>query len=161
MDTIQHGLQIELVGMDALPLIRPMNRTIFNEERIINTFERSDLMMLLARVDGVPAGFKIGYKENRFTYYSAKGGVLPAFRRQGIAVALLSDMMQRASERGFRRFAFDTFPNLHSGMTILALEKGFKLVKSDFNATYKEYRLRFECALGPHSEESIDEGGER
>lgn len=145
-------LRIEQVGLDALPVIRPMNRIIFNEERIINTFERPDVVILIAWWGAEPVGFKIGYRENRFTFYSAKGGVLPGWRRRGIALALLEDMMDRVRQMGFTRFAFDTFPNLHPGMTILALRGGFRLVKSDFNATYHEYRLRFETRLDELSE---------
>jgi GNAT superfamily N-acetyltransferase len=151
------GLIIESVGMDALDRIREMNRTIFREERIINTFEREDLVMLEARVHGEPVGFKVGYRENRFTFYSAKGGVLPAYRRRGIAVAMLDAMMSGARNRGYLRFAFDTFPNLHPGMTILALEQGFILVKSDFNSLYREYRLRFEKKLQEGAETDLDE----
>ena len=141
------GLEMVEIQMDALPRIKVMNRTIFREERIINTFERDDLLMIEARLEGQPVGFKIGYRENRHTFYSAKGGVLPAYRRKGIAVVMLHEMMGMAAEKGYRRFAFDTFPNLHPGMTILALEQGFQLVKSDFNSLYKEYRLRFEKKL--------------
>lgn len=150
------GLTIEVVGMDALDRIRELNRTIFREERIINTFEREDVLMLEARMHGEPVGFKVGYRENRFTFYSAKGGVLPAFRRQGIAVAMLDAMMGRARDRGYLRFAFDTFPNLHPGMTILALEQGFQLVKSDFNSLYREYRLRFEKKLVDGADPGIE-----
>jgi GNAT superfamily N-acetyltransferase len=150
------GLTIEPVGMEALDRIRDMNRTIFREERIINTFEREDVVMLEARIHGDPAGFKVGYRENRFTFYSAKGGVLPAYRRRGIAVAMLDAMMGGARDRGYLRFAFDTFPNLHPGMTILALEQGFSLVKSDFNSLYREYRLRFEKKLGDGLETDVE-----
>jgi len=141
------GLTIREIQLDDIAAIREMNRVIFKEERIINTFERDELLILEALIDGDPIGFKIGYRESRHTYYSAKGGVMPEFRRKGIAVALLSEMMRIVGERGFRRFAFDTFPNLHPGMTILALEQGFQLTKSDFNSAYKEYRLRFEKRL--------------
>ncbi len=141
------GLRIESVGKEQLGVIREMNRAIFREERIINTFERDDLLMLVAWHGTTPVGFKVGYRENRFIFYSAKGGVMPAFRRQGVATALLSEMAHHAREMGFRRFAFDTFPNLHPGMTIMALERGFRLVKSDYNTVYREYRLRFEMVL--------------
>ncbi|PIQ63409.1 MAG: GNAT family N-acetyltransferase [Bacteroidetes bacterium CG12_big_fil_rev_8_21_14_0_65_60_17] len=140
-------LRIEAVGPERLDVIRTMNRSIFREERIINTFERDDLVMLLAWHDDTPVGFKVGYRENRFIFYSAKGGVIPSFRRQGVATALLSEMAECATGMGYRRFAFDTFPNLHPGMTIMALKSGFRLIKSDYNTVYREYRLRFEMAL--------------
>lgn len=141
------GLTIRRINIDELADVRVMNRSIFAEDRIINTFDRPDLVILEARVEGVAAGFKIGYRENRFTFYSAKGGIMPAFRRRGIALALLENMMTQARAMDYRRFAFDTFPNLHPGMTILALKSGFRLIKSDYNTVYREYRLRFEARL--------------
>ncbi len=138
------SLSIEEVDAASYGTIFRLNQTIFAEERIINTFERSDLMMLLASVEGRPVGFKIGYRENRFTFYSAKGGVLADYRRKGIARAMLHDMMRRAGEKGYSRFVFDTFPNRHPGMTILGLREGFRVMKADYNPTYRDYRLRFE-----------------
>lgn len=138
------GLVIHEVGPESLETIRDLNRTIFEEERIINTFERSHVLMLLAVLDGRPVGFKVGYRENRFVYYSAKGGVLPDVRRHGIARALMEAMIDRIRPHGYRRFAFDTFPNRHPGMTVLALREGFRVVQADYNHTYRDFRLRFE-----------------
>ena len=135
------------VDLNSLNVIKEMNAEIFKEERIINTFDREDLMMLLTLVDDEPVGFKIGYRENRFVYYSAKGGVRERFRRQGLASKMLYYMMDEARARGYIRFAYDTFPNKDQGMTILGLNEGFRVVKADFNKTYKDWRLRLEKRL--------------
>lgn len=140
-------VRIEEVDLEFVETIREMNVVIFDEERIINTFDRDDLMILVAWVDEEPAGFKIGYRENRFVYYSAKGGVLPEYRRQGIARRMLWYMMDEARNRGYVRFTFDTFPNRDRGMTVLGLNEGFRVVKADFNKSYKDWRLRFEKRL--------------
>jgi len=140
-------LSIHQIDLSEMDQVQVMNRVIFNEERIINSFDKEDIVILEARLSGVPVGFKVGYRENKKIFYSAKGGVLPQYRRKGIALILLNDMMKRASNLGYGLFSFDTFPNLHPGMTILAMENGFKLAKADFNAVYKEYRLRFERHL--------------
>lgn len=137
-------LRIERVGFEALDAIRALNRTIFSEERVINTFDREGLMMLVAFAGEAPVGFKIGYRENRHTFYSAKGGVLADVRRHGVARRLLLDMLARVKAEGYHTFAFDTFPNRHPGMSVLALTEGFRLVRADFNTTYHDYRLRFE-----------------
>ena len=141
------SLLVHDVDLEHMKDIREMNQVIFKEQRIINSFEKEDLMVLEARLNGEPVGFKVGYRENSKIFYSAKGGVLPSFRRKGIAIVLLNDMMKRVAEMGYQYFAFDTFPNLHPGMTILAMENGFTLKKADYNAVYKEYRLRFEKKL--------------
>lgn len=140
-------LRIVQVGLESLDTVRSLNERIFGEERVINTFEREDLMILVAYIDETAVGFKVGYKENRFLYYSAKGGVLPDYRGAGIARRLLAEMCARARDWGYRRISYDTFPNLHVGMTVLGLREGFRVVKADFNTVYNDYRLRLEKAL--------------
>jgi GNAT superfamily N-acetyltransferase len=140
-------LHIVEVGRAHLDVIRQLNRVIFDEERIINTFDRDDLLMLLASLGDEPVGFKIGYKESRDTFYSAKGGVLAGYRRQGISRRLLYAMIDRIHDKGYRILAFDTFPNIHPGMTILGLVEGFRVTRADYNPTYKDFRLRFEKRL--------------
>lgn len=141
------ALHIERVGMERLGVIHRLNTTIFDEERIINTFERTDLLMLLALLDDEPVGFKVGYRLRPGTFYSAKGGVLPPCRRQGIARALLHVMMDCVRDWGYQTFAYDTFPNRHPGMTILGLSEGFRVAKAGYNPQYDDYRLRFEKEL--------------
>ncbi|MEZ4700653.1 MAG: GNAT family N-acetyltransferase [Rhodothermales bacterium] len=141
------GVTVEEVSMDRLDVIRALNTAIFQEERIINTFDRDDLLMLLATYEGLPVGFKIGYKYGRDTFYSAKGGVLPAFRRQGVARILLYDMLDRVRTMGYARFIYDTFPNKHPGMTVLGLAEGFRVIRADYNPVYRDYRLQLEKEL--------------
>ena len=140
-------LRIDEIELADIETIHRLNVAIFDEQRIINTFDRDDILILLASVGDVPVGFKVGYRENRFTFYSAKGGVLGEYRRCGIARALLYEMMEWAREHGYKRFAYDTFPNRHAGMAIMGFIQGFKLVKADYNPTYKDYRLRLEKKL--------------
>ena len=94
-----------------------------------------------------PLGSRLDIGKTSERSIQQRGGVLPAYRRKGIALALLNNMMAIVQHRGYPVFAFDTFPNMHPGMTILAMEKGFRLIKADFNSLYREYRLRFEIKL--------------
>jgi GNAT superfamily N-acetyltransferase len=140
-------VRIEVIGVEQVDEILPLNRELFEEDRLINSFAREDLKIWVARSGGVPVGFKVGYRESRTVFYSAKGGVAGTHRRRGIARALLEVMVEAARRDGYRRLAFDTFPNRHPGMTILALNEGFKLARADYNPTYRDYRLRFERDL--------------
>ncbi|MEL6771335.1 MAG: GNAT family N-acetyltransferase [Bacteroidota bacterium] len=142
------SLRVERVGMDRFAEVRAINEAIFNEARVINQLDRRDLVMLLALLDDTPVGFKVGYGENRTTFYSAKGGTLPAWRRRGLARLLLAEMMQEARVLGYLVFAYDTFPNMHPGMTVLGLAQGFRVTAAGYNASYRDYRLRFEKELG-------------
>ena len=148
-DSQEGACRVLAVGNESLPVIAGLNEAIFAESRIINSFDREDMLMLVALVDGEPVGFKIGYRQSRHVYYSAKGGVLKEFRRRGIADALLAVMLEHVRERGYRRFAFDTFPNRHPGMAAMALARGYRLAEAEFNTTYSDFRLRFELDMKP------------
>lgn len=140
-------LRVVEIGMGQIGVIRKLNYEIFQEQRIINTFRRSDLLLLVAYVGETPVGFKVGYRESRRVFYSAKGGVLPAYRRHGIARLLLDEMLTRIRAKGYQVFAYDTFPNRHPGMAVMGLSLGFRLAHADYNAAYQDYRLRFELEL--------------
>ena len=146
-DGAEVPLDIVEVGLERLDTIRRLNVEIFDDEHIIKTFDRDDLLILLARSRGTVAGFKLGYQLNPSTFYSAKGGVRPAYRRNGIARALLYAMLDVVARRGYERFVYDTFPNKHPGMTVLGLDEGFEVVRAGYSTQYQDYRLRFEWAF--------------
>ncbi len=136
-------LTIAEIGMERLDLIRRLNVAIFEDEHIINTFDRDDILMLVAWSDETPVGFKLGYRLDEPTFYSAKGGVREAYRRNGIARALLHAMLAAVRKRGYERFVYDTFPNKHPGMTVMGLDEGFTVIRAGYSPRYQDYRLRF------------------
>lgn len=144
---IPSTLVVERLGRDRFAEIEALNREVFGDDHVIHRLDREHLMLLVARLGGAPVGFKVGYAENGRTFYSAKGGVRPEARRLGVARALLRTMMREARAEGFVRLAFDTFPNKHPGMTVLGLAEGFTVTAAGFNATYRDYRIRFEKPL--------------
>jgi GNAT superfamily N-acetyltransferase len=67
--------------------------------------------LLLALVDGVAAGciaFRAAAKEPATTCEIKRLFVLPEFRGQGIARALIGESLKRAAEHGFERAILDT-----------------------------------------------------
>ena len=140
-------LTIREVSLDRLDIIERLNIAIFDEEHIINTFDRDGLLMLVAWSEGTAVGFKLGYETDEQAFYSAKGGVLDNYRRRGIARALLYAMLNIAEARGYERFVYDTFPNKHPGMTVMGLDEGFTVIRAGYSPRYQDYRLRFELTL--------------
>ena len=72
---------------------------------------------MLAFVGDEAVGYKVGYRESATTFYSAKGGVLDAWRRMGVAKALLVRMEAEARRMGrlrrnFQGYTDDTAPVL-------------------------------------------------
>jgi GNAT superfamily N-acetyltransferase len=141
------ALRIDRIGVDQFETIRALNKAVFGDGRVIQRLDRDDLTLLVAHVEDEPVGFKVGYGESRISFYSAKGGVLEGWRRHGIARALLLRMEAEARSMGYRRFAFDTFPNKHPGMTVFGLAEDFEVTAAGYNSAYRDFRLRFERSL--------------
>ena len=140
-------LTITEVGLERLDLIRRLNVAIFDDDHIIKTFDRDDLLILVAHSEGTAVGFKLGYQLDPRSFYSAKGGVRESYRRHGIARALLYAMLDVVRDRGYDRFVYDTFPNKHPGMTVMGLDEGFRVIRAGYSPRYQDYRLRFELSM--------------
>lgn len=83
--------------------------------------------LILAAYDGdKPAGFKAGYERDGY-FYSWMGGVLPAYRKKGIAQALADAQENWAREQGYNSITFKT-RNVHKAMLIFALGNGFDII---------------------------------
>ena len=83
-------------------------------------------LILVASVAEKPVGFKVGYERDSF-FYSWMGGILPDFRRMGIAKALADRQEDWARAKGYDSVTFKT-RNAHKGMLIFALKNGFDIV---------------------------------
>ncbi|WP_412067144.1 GNAT family N-acetyltransferase [Rubrivirga sp. IMCC43871] len=140
-------VRIDRLDVSRYPEIQALNLAVFGDSRVIQRLDRDDLVLLLASVGGEPIGYKVGYRESASTFYSAKGGVLKAWRKRGVARALLAVLEQEAKRLGYARFAYDTFPNKHPGMTVLGLARGYTITAAGYNAAYRDFRLRFERDL--------------
>ncbi|WP_022835432.1 GNAT family N-acetyltransferase [Salisaeta longa] len=147
--TAPHALDLSITEVDrsALPVIRSLNELIFDTSNVIRTFDREGLLLLLALMNDEPVGFKVGYALSEQRFYSAKGGVHPDRRRCGIARAMLRTMLEITAQRGYQTFVYDTFPNMHPGMTVLGLAEGFEVIGAGWSPQYEDYRIRFATAL--------------
>ena len=83
-------------------------------------------LILVASVGEKAVGFKVGYERDGF-FYSWMGGILPEFRRIGIAQALADEQERWAKEQGYNSVTFKT-RNAHKGMLIFALKNGFSII---------------------------------
>lgn len=137
-------IEIKKLGRNGFDLIREINFLLFSEERIINQYNNPDTLILTANYHDMIVGFKVGYGRSKNMFYSAKGGVLPEFRRLGIARRLLNYMMLETHRLGYKTFSFDTFPNRHRGMIILGLNEGFQITDAKWNDFYQDFQIHLE-----------------
>jgi GNAT superfamily N-acetyltransferase len=72
-------------------------------------------------------GFKIGFREDPETFYSWLGGVLPDYRGQGIAKALMEQQHAWCQHKGYAFIRTKTM-NRWKSMLILNIRMGFEVI---------------------------------
>jgi len=88
--------------------------------------KKESLLLVLCYHQNKLAGFKIGYRYNDTTFYSWVGGVLPKYRRNGIAKKLAQLQEEKVRERGYRKMRTKSM-NRFRPMMILNLKNGFDI----------------------------------
>ena len=96
-------------------------------------------LVLVAYVDNVPAGFKVGYERDGY-FYSWMGAILPAYRRLGLARKLAEKQEVWAKAKGYPHITFKTRNRLKP-MLLFAIGRGFDIIDIQPKATVDEYRI--------------------
>jgi len=103
-------------------------------------------LALIAEIDK-PVGFKIGY--DRFkngSFYSWMGGVLPKFRRMGVAYSLANFQEKWAAENKFSLILLKTRKK-HDEMIAFSLNRGFIITEETQITPDEETRIWMQKSL--------------
>ena len=115
-------------------------------DRIAHGFYEQNLkhrlfLALVAEVNHEVAGFKVAYQsESPEVLYSWMGGVLPEFRKTGVANALAEYQENWAKENGFKRVFFKT-RNRFPAMIKFGLSRNFKIIEVLQKGGVQDYRI--------------------
>ncbi|MBU2705821.1 GNAT family N-acetyltransferase [Zooshikella marina] len=90
----------------------------------LNRIASRQYKLLVAEVSGKLAGYKLGYWEDIQNFYSWLGGVLPEYRRFGVAQQLLGTQEAYVREVGGHRICVKSM-NKYPGMLILLIKNGY------------------------------------
>ena len=123
---------IVMLGMRELPLIVELFNSVFRPWREQAFFERrlrgrTNPLLLLAQVEGRPVGFAVGYENKPRTFYCWLIGVLPDYRRSGIASQLMEALTAWAHDNGYHIIRFECF-NTQRPMLHLAISHNYDIV---------------------------------
>jgi GNAT superfamily N-acetyltransferase len=86
--------------------------------------------LVIGYVDEQAVGFKMGYEQNQFEFYSWLGGVIPEYRGLGIAGDLMAEQHRWCREQGYSKIKTKT-QNRFMPMLILNLKNGFEIIGVD------------------------------
>jgi GNAT superfamily N-acetyltransferase len=123
---------VDLVGPEDMPTIVEIYNQIFRPHRDLESFRRRFLgryneLRLLARIHDRPVGFFLGFELKPNVYFAWFYGVLPEFRRQGIASQLMDAVHSWARQNEYESIRFECH-NQHRPMLHLAIALGYDIV---------------------------------
>lgn len=108
------------------------------EERLANKKH----LILIARVNGYPVAYKIGYEEAPQEFYSWLGGVIPQYRKQGIATKLRNHQESWAKDNGYHSIGVKSM-NRYAAMLQLLISSGYKIIGYEDNGDADNSKIRF------------------
>ena len=120
---------IDVVGTDELPAIVDLYNQIFRPARDLESFRRRfrgryNILQLLARLQDRPVGFFLGFELKPQLYFAWFYGVLPDFRRQGIASQLMDAVHEWAKDHEYESIRLECH-NSARAMLHLAIEMNY------------------------------------
>jgi len=120
------------LNKETLMLIHEFETAVFSAPLGVLEIERElqskfSLLTLVAYINEVPCGYKIGYEQSAKRFYSWVGGVLPAHRGQGVAKTLMKQQHDMVKSKGYQYVTTQT-KNEFKDMLILNLNSGFDVI---------------------------------
>jgi GNAT superfamily N-acetyltransferase len=142
---------IDLVGPEDLPTVCSLYNQIFRPPRDVESFQRRfrgrfNVLMLVARLDDRPVGFFVGFELKPNVFFAWFYGVLPEFRRQGIASQLMDAVHSWARQNDYDSVRFECH-NQHRPMLHLAIALGYDIVGMRWDPDRGDNLVIFEKVL--------------
>lgn len=143
--------RIDIVGQTDLGLIAGLYNQIFKPTKDEAFFRRRfmgrhNALILIASIDQMPVGFFVGFELKPDTYFCWLFGVLPDFRRQGIASQLLDAVHTWAASRGYEWVRFECH-NQHRPMLHLAISHAYDIIGIRWDGDRAANLVIFEKAM--------------
>ena len=142
---------VVVVGTGELPLIVELYNEMFRPPRDLEFFRRRLLgrynpLLLIANVDGRPVGFSTGFELKPSVFFAWLTGVLPDYRRQGIASQLHEAQCAWAAEHAYRYIRMECH-NQHRPILQMAIAMNFNIVGMRWDPDRADNLIVFEKSL--------------
>jgi GNAT superfamily N-acetyltransferase len=142
---------IVVVGQGELALVTELYNQVFIPNRHQEFFRRRlggryQALILVANVEGRPVGFSISFELKPTTWFSWLIGVLPDYRRAGIATQLLVAEHAWAREHHYTLLRYECH-NRHRAMLHLALNMDYDIVGIRWDPDRQDNMIIFEKDL--------------
>ena len=120
---------IDIVGQDDLPVIVDLYNQIYRPAKDVDSFRRRfrgryNILRMIARLQDRPVGFFLGFELKPATFFAWFYGVLPDFRRQGIASQLMDAVHEWAKDHEYESIRLECH-NSARAMLHLAIDMNY------------------------------------
>lgn len=132
--SIQEALQVE----DGIPEFTHVHAATEYENRLGS---RNHLILIAAN-EQQPVGFKVGYEREKGLFYSWLGGILPGYRRMGLAQQLMELQEFWAQSNNYDSIMVKSM-NRFPGMLILLIKNGYQIVDLDRSTDAQNPKIVF------------------
>jgi GNAT superfamily N-acetyltransferase len=124
--------KVDVVGQDDIPIVLDLYNRIYRPTHTAEFFKRRflgryNVLMLVATLDENPVGFFVGFELKPTVFFAWLYGVLPEFRRHGIAMQLMDAAHAWALGHQYPTIRFECH-NQHRPMLHLAISKEYDIV---------------------------------
>ena len=145
------NVEIAVVGQAELPLIAQLYNEMFRPSRDLQFFKRRLLgrhnsLLLIATMDRTAVGFATGFELKPSTFFSWLTGVLPDYRRLGIAKQLHEATYAWAVEHNYEYMRMECY-NTHRPILHMAIEMDFNIVGFRWDADRSDNLIIFDKLL--------------
>jgi len=142
---------IDIVGMDNLPVVVELYNQIFRPAREIESFRRRylgcyNVVQMIARLKDKPVGIFLGFELKPSTYFAWFYGVLPEFRRMGIASQLMDAAHDWARQHDYESIRVEC-QNSNRPLLHLFVALGYNIVGIRWDADRDDNLVIFEKSL--------------
>jgi GNAT superfamily N-acetyltransferase len=142
---------IDIVGPEELPVIVQLYNQIFRPGRDLQSFERRfrsryNILRFIAQLNRRPVGFFLGFELKPTVYFTWFYGVLPEFRRQGIASQLMEAVHDWAKQNDYESVRMECH-NQHRPMLHLAITSEYDIVGMRWDPDRGDNLVIFEKVL--------------
>jgi GNAT superfamily N-acetyltransferase len=142
---------IDEVGIDQLPGIVELFNKIFRPTRTLEQFERRylgrhNILQLVAKDEGKPIGFFLGFELKPDTFFAWFYGVLPENRRHGLGSQLIEAAHAWVKAKGYPTMRLECY-NTQRPMLHLAIELGYDIVGIRWDPSRTQNLVIFEKKL--------------
>lgn len=103
-------------------------------------------LLLVAKSEGRPVGYKLGFALSDTEFYSWHGAVIPAFRKKGIATRLREHQEKWVAEQGFKTISVKSM-NKFPAMLQLLISSGYQISGYIDEGSPAESKIKFSKQL--------------